>query len=664
MPRADFPSTLRDCSPPLPDEAGVMGRVVHVLYAEDNPVDAELTRAHFERHAPDLKLEIVPSGAAFLPLAHATRHALHLIGHRSARGDGLEVLKQLARERAETPIVFLTDAGDARLAATALRLGAAEYISKRGDYLDTLPDKLRKLMSRQLQPWPVARVRPRRLLVVDAHMSGPAAWIKQLTAHAPQLAAVVTPTAVAAVEQLETDADFDLVIALHSPPAFDGLELLRRLRETAHRKPALLVSPDEASEAAVVDAFKLGASDFVFGFQDRPAELALRVELAIERHELSLADERAAAELAERQRTVAALRESEKRLNLALEAGRIGLWTWHVGTGHTQFSPRWKAQLGYEEHEIRNDSAEWESRCHPDDLPGLQTLIQRYLAEPWPDFTTEYRMRHKEGTWRWFMLHADLELDERNRPVRMLGSQIDITALKQQQSELAGTSARLQQLSRRLLHVQELERRHLARELHDEIGQVLTVAKMHLQSLSLTPETAALAPHLKDPVALLDRLLAQVRSLSLDLRPPLLDDLGLVASLHWLVQQHEARAATPRIFLEADPLVGRCDPLLETACFRIAQEAFTNALRHAQAKNIHVSVRIQEGSLRLGVVDDGTGFDAAAARQRSERGGSLGLLGMHERALLAGGSLTLLSAPRRGTEVEAIFPLGTSPEAR
>jgi two-component system sensor histidine kinase UhpB len=393
------------------------------------------------------------------------------------------------------------------------------------------------------------------------------------------------------------------------------------------------------------------------------SELALRIDLAVDRHELTLVNERAGSELAERQRMLGALRESEKQLNLALEAGRIGLWSWRVGTGHTQFSSRWKAQIGYADHEIRNDSAEWESRCHPEDLAHLKTMTARYLAGPWPDFSVEYRMRHKDGGWRWFLLHADMENDETGRPVRMIGSQIDITALKQQQAEIASTSGRLRQLSRRLLEVQEIERRHLARELHDEIGQVLTVAKIHLQSAALAPEAAAIAAQIQEPVALLDRLLAQVRSLSLDLRPPLLDDLGVVAALHWLLQQHQARASTPRVHLSADPALGRLDPTLETACFRIAQEALTNALRHANAKNVHLSVSISNGKMYLGVRDDGDGFDAMSARNRAERGGSLGLLGMHERALLAGGSLTLTSAPGRGTELEAVFPLSNPPES-
>jgi signal transduction histidine kinase len=137
----------------------------------------------------------------------------------------------------------------------------------------------------------------------------------------------------------------------------------------------------------------------------------------------------------------------------------------------------------------------------------------------------------------------------------------------------------------------------------------------------------------------------------------LLDDLGLVAALNWLLQQPSARGGTPRIHLSTPSSFGRCDPTLETACFRIAQEALTNALRYAGAENIHLALSIHSGALHLTVTDDGVGFDAAAARVRAEAGSSIGLLGMNERASLAGGTLTLLSAPGRGTRIEVIFPL-------
>jgi PAS domain S-box-containing protein len=430
-------------------------------------------------------------------------------------------------------------------------------------------------------------------------------------------------------------------------------------RRRALRTPFILFG-NVANEETVVTAFKLGASDYVMKSERHYAELALRVDLAIDRHELMLANERAAEELTARQHALAALRQSERQLNLALEAGRIGLWSWTVGTQQAHFSSRWKAQIGYLDHEIGNDAAEWESRCDPGDLTKFRALMKSYLAAPWPDYTVEYRMRHRDGTWRWFMLHADLEVDDSGRPLRLLGSQIEITPLKQQQAELASASARLQQLSRRLLEVQEEERRHLARELHDEIGQVLTVAKIHLQSVGSSSN--GLLPSMQEPVQLLDRLLAQVRSLSLDLRPPLLDDLGLVAALNWLLQHPTSRTATPRVHLSAPGTLRRCDPTIETACFRIAQEALTNALRHAEAEAVDLTLSVQGNALHLTVADNGIGFDAAAARVRAEGGGSIGLLGMSERASLAGGTLTLLSAPGRGTRIEAIFPLSNSPE--
>ncbi len=638
-----------------------MRPVLNVLYAEDDPADAALTRAHFARHAPDIDLEIVSRAAEFLPRARTRRHSVLLIDQRLPDMDGLEILKVLAEEGFNTPIVLVTGAGDTELASQALRLGADDYVRKRSGYLLSLPHQLREVIERRrrafnaLQP----RIRPRNILLVSGGSQNALLLIKHLADAAPHLTVELASSAPEALERVGPDVSFDLLILDHSPPHLEALQLLAEIRGRELRTPVILMTTSE-NEEKVVAAFKLGATDYVVNHEKHYAELALRIDLAIDRHELALANERAAAELAERQRTVAALRESEKQLNLALDAGRIGLWSWQVGTGHAQFSSRWKDQLGFQDHEIRNDSAEWESRCHPDDLVQLQALINRYLDAPWPDFTVEYRMRHKDGSWRWFMIHANLELDESGHPPRLIGSQIDITTLKQQQAELASTSARLQQLSRRLLQIQELERRHIARELHDEIGQVLTVAKIHLQSATFAPEAHAILPQIEEPIALLDRLLKQVRSLSLDLRPPLLDDLGLVHALNWLMQQHQGRANTPHVHLATDPLLGRCDPTLETACFRIAQEALTNALRHSRAKNVYISLALHDGNLRLAVRDDGIGFDAAAARLRAERSGSLGLLGMHERASLAGGTLTLLSAPDRGTEVEAIFPLSNS----
>lgn len=639
-----------------------MRPLLPVLYAEGNSSDGELAQAHFAKHANAFALEIVPTAAAFLELARKRRHVALIIAQRLPDMDGLNVLKLLVLEGVDTPVLLITEWGDAELASQALRLGADDYILKRHGYLEALPRQLQDVLDRCRQPGgTMRRVRPRRILAVqDKHSEG-GVLVRELTVIAPHLSVETVSAATQALAQLG-DRDFDLVISDHCPPEIDGFELLVEMRHRGWRTPFILVA-STAREEMVVSAFKLGASDYVLKHARHYAELALRIDVAVDRHDLMLANERAADELSERKRILGSLREREKQLSLALEAGRVGLWSWHVVTGETHFSTRWKAQIGHEDDEIPNDGREWQHRCHADDYEKLKATTARYLAAPWPNFTIEYRLRHKDGGWRWFMLHADLEYDESGRPIRMLGSQVDITSLKNQQAELSGASARLQQLSRRLLAVQEQERRHLARELHDEIGQVLTVAKMQLQSTALASEAAPILSQIQEPIMLLDRLLAQVRSLSLDLRPPLLDDLGLVAAINWLVQQHPSRPGLPAVQLAADPAVARYEAHLEIACFRIAQEALTNAIRHSRAQKIALTLSTQGGSLRLTVRDDGRGFDAAAARTRAEQGGSLGLLGMHERASLAGGKLTLLSAPGRGTEVEAVFPLSNPTEA-
>lgn len=217
----------------------------------------------------------------------------------------------------------------------------------------------------------------------------------------------------------------------------------------------------------------------------------------------------------------------------------------------------------------------------------------------------------------------------------------------------------MQTLSHRLLEVQELERRHIARELHDEIGQALTATKINLQALLRFPDPTALAARLEDSIGVIEHLLDQVRNLSLDLRPPLLDDLGLVAALRWYVIQQSKRAGLQSRF-QADPWIPRLDPAIETACFRVAQEAVTNVIRHAGADNFSVRLFQPQDSLCLEVADDGIGFDPAIAQARAEQGGSLGWIGMQERVALVGGRIECVSSTGRGTEVRAHFPLTSS----
>jgi signal transduction histidine kinase len=218
------------------------------------------------------------------------------------------------------------------------------------------------------------------------------------------------------------------------------------------------------------------------------------------------------------------------------------------------------------------------------------------------------------------------------------------------------TNRKLQVLSRRLVETQETERRHIARELHDEIGQTLTVAQLNLQAVLAQPETTAARPRLQECLAAVERVLEQVHDISLNLRPSLLDDLGLEPALRWYTNRQAGLVGIKAEFV-APPLTRRLDPRLETECFRIAQEALTNVVRHAQAKSVKVTLKLRQDRLELRVRDDGVGFDGPAGREWAVRGASLGLLSMEERTALLGGGLEIKSTPGHGTEIHAWLPL-------
>jgi len=232
----------------------------------------------------------------------------------------------------------------------------------------------------------------------------------------------------------------------------------------------------------------------------------------------------------------------------------------------------------------------------------------------------------------------------------------DATERKIAQKRDEACNRRLQTLSRRLVETQEAERRNIARELHDEVGQALTAAQMNLQAAlrSSCPEPVAL--RLKECLNEVESVMEQVHDLSLDLRPSMLDDLGLKAALRWYTSRQAALADLEARFV-TDPVERRFDPVVETECFRIAQEALNNVVRHAKARKVIVELCEKDGQLHLDVKDDGVGFDVTPTRDQAVRGRSLGLLSMEERATLAGGRLEFKSSPGKGTDVHAWFPV-------
>jgi signal transduction histidine kinase len=254
--------------------------------------------------------------------------------------------------------------------------------------------------------------------------------------------------------------------------------------------------------------------------------------------------------------------------------------------------------------------------------------------------------------------HGKDELGQLTRTFDHMAQALEERELERKLAEetLQTRDDKLQRLSRRLVESQETERRHIARELHDEVGQTLTVAEMNLQALVQSSRATPRTGRLQETLQAVVRVLEQVRDLSLNLRPSMLDDLGLEPALRWYTNRQASLAGIQAEF-RADAMENRLDLLIETACFRVAQEALTNVVRHARAHAVVVEIRIQHERLHLFVRDDGVGFDVAALREQAVLGASLGLLSMEERAKLADGGLECKSAPGQGTEIHAWFPL-------
>lgn len=226
--------------------------------------------------------------------------------------------------------------------------------------------------------------------------------------------------------------------------------------------------------------------------------------------------------------------------------------------------------------------------------------------------------------------------------------------LRAANSELLEARLCLQEASTRLISAQEEERRRISRELHDDTAQALAGIKLRLHD-ALCSEGRRVA-RIEECLVAVDQVIAQVRALAVNLRPPALDDLGLADATQWALDQH-AKAAGWRAHLRAGPLPTRVPGDVQTACFRIAQEALANAARHAEAKNVEVLLQFAECNLELCVADDGKGFDYGRYRAARSRRDHFGLDSMTERASLAGGRLEVESSVGRGTRIRAMFPL-------
>ncbi|HUF19754.1 MAG TPA: response regulator [Burkholderiales bacterium] len=440
---------------------------------------------------------------------------------------------------------------------------------------------------------------------------------------------------------------WDVVLSDYMMPSFNGLQALAMVRQHDPDLPFIVVSGAVGEELAV-DTMKSGAQDYVMKNNLARLTQAVRREIADAR----MRRERKQAQLA--------LAASEERLQLVVRATRDAIYDRDRRAGVDWFNEACIQLIGPLKpgeplHVL------WIAGLHPDD----RDRVLLHFESAWQSGgvrEVEYRLMSAGGDYVNILDRCFVVSDHDGTAVRMIGAMLDVTELKRMDIELATANQRLKALSANVLHIQENERRHIARELHDEVGQLLTALKISLDALARSGIEVPRGMPPSELAGMAGQALAMVRDITLALRPPQLDDLGLGAALRWHLDQ-QSRVSNWESVFEIDELPARLDSGLETACYRVVQEALTNAARHARASQIALELRVEPPMLRLRVHDDGEGFDTGEIRARILQGSSAGIAGMEERVALVGGRLQVASMPGKGTTVTAEFPLSFARES-
>jgi PAS domain S-box-containing protein len=353
-----------------------------------------------------------------------------------------------------------------------------------------------------------------------------------------------------------------------------------------------------------------------------------------------------AQDITESKHAEESLRESEERYRELFENAKDAIYVHDLSGRYISLNQAAEKLTGFSREEIIGKH--FSNFVAPRDLKHVRSNLCKKLDD---EGETAYQIDLITKDRRRVPVEVNSRLIfENGRAIGVQGTARDITERKRAQEAL-------QIYSRRLIEAQEAERQSLARELHDEIGQVLTAVRINLQSIQSSRRKDQSLPQVDESIVIVDEALGRIRDLSLELRPSLLDDLGLASALRWYVDRYGQRTGIVAEVLCSFEDRGRLPRELETECFRIAQEALTNVVRHAQAKRVCVRVDGGLDTLVLTITDNGIGFDSENLLRTGSAATTLGLRGMIERATAMNGQIKIVSSPGNGTEVHARFPL-------
>jgi PAS domain S-box-containing protein len=359
-----------------------------------------------------------------------------------------------------------------------------------------------------------------------------------------------------------------------------------------------------------------------------------------------------ANDVTEREQAETELRSSESRLRDAQTVAKLGSWETNLATLKVIWSEETFRVFEVDPTNFQITHSKFLEYVHPDDRETVDKAFVQSQNKTTLN-SIEHRIVTKSGVKmieeRWRIIY-----DETEQAILAVGTCQDITPRKKAEELLQQSQQELRKLYTNLQNVREEERTGIAREIHDELGQQLTGLKMDSFWImkKLGSEEQLAKEKIKDMIALIDGTIKTVRRISSELRPSILDDLGLVAAIDWQGQEFEKRTGI-QIRFRSHLVTFDPDKNLSTHLFRVYQEALTNVARHSSATKVDTVLEEKEGHLHLTVKDNGQGFD----KKEAEAKNSLGLLGMRERALMFNGELNVESEKLHGTRISLKIPL-------
>ena len=402
--------------------------------------------------------------------------------------------------------------------------------------------------------------------------------------------------------------------------------------------------------AAIIDI--TGRKQAEEGLQEAHDGLERRVEERTS--DLVITNEQLKREIRERQRAEKVLSEREEQYRLLVQNLPAFVYKGFKDWSVQFFDQKIELLTGYSMDEFNSKKRRWSELIVEEDI---ETVQQDFIEALKTDmsYVREYRIRTKARDILWIQDRGQIVCNDKNEIEYVSGVFFDITDRKQLDTELLVYQDRLRSLASQLTLSEERERRRLAADLHDSIAQILAISKMKLDVVQNAAPSATIAATLAEVYDFIGQALEQTRNLTFELSPPELYELGLGAALEHLARRMQKRHGIRFELVEAESLKDLSEDLY-VLLFRAVQELLINIVKHAQARNVRISIARDGGQVRLEVEDDGVGFDTSEEDDLQAEPGRFGLFSISERLRNVGGRFGIDAKPGRGTKVTVVVP--------